>query len=85
MSCPMVVVPFPLCRRQAFVRRHAAIMASLSPSAAERHLDNQVRIQVAALLRRGIERGLIEQERQCLARAVRAELAQIGISHGGAA
>ena len=35
-------------------------MAELSPGAAERHLANQLRIQTAALARRGFEPEIIE-------------------------
>jgi hypothetical protein len=79
------VVPFPLARRRAFIRRHAAIMASLSVDAAERHLGNQIRIQVGALARRGVAREVVEQEQRHLAAAIRLELGRLGMARGGAA
>jgi hypothetical protein len=80
-----ILVPYPLHRRHAFVLRHAAIMASLSPAAAERHLDRQLRIQASTLLRRGIDAGLVDQERQRLAIAIRHEVLRILPSRGSVA
>jgi len=71
------IVPFPVIRRRAFVRRHAAIMAALTPEAAERHLRRQVAIQTAAMERRGIHASVIDLEREALDRAIRAECQRV--------
>lgn len=49
------VKPFPLARRRAFVLKQARRMAAISVGAAERHLQNTLRIQQEAMLRRGID------------------------------
>jgi hypothetical protein len=82
MSCS--ILAFPLSRRRAFVRRHAAIMASLSPAASERHLTAQLRLQGAALVRRGIEDAVVKAECRSLETAIRVELLRTS-ARGGAA
>ncbi len=78
---PCTIIPFPLSRRRAFVRRHAR----LSPAAADRHLATQLRIQSSALLRKGIDAETVKSERASLAAAVHAELVRIGAARGGVA
>lgn len=83
MTCK--VIPFPLSRRRAFIRKHAAIMATLSPDAAERHLSNQLRIQCSALARRGVAPRDVDREHALLAAAIRAEVAHVAVVYGGVA
>jgi hypothetical protein len=87
LICKMtsIVLPFPLRRRRAFVRRHAAIMASLNVAAAERHLVSQLRIQAATLIRKGIATALVDREVMFLGNAIRAELLRLASARGGAA
>jgi hypothetical protein len=74
---PDNIIPFPSSRRHAFVRRHAAIMVSLSRSSAERHLRRQLRVQSDAFARRGIAEALIARERRELERAIRSEVCRL--------
>lgn len=80
-----IVLPFPSYRRSAFVRRHAGIMATLSPSGGERHLKRQLDIQSEAMERRGVSTELVSQDRRSLETAIRAELFRLGIARGGVA
>ena len=72
-----VVVPFPAIRRRRFIRRHAALMSTLSPVAADRHLRRQLRIQTDAMERKQIDRVLIDQQRAMLEQAIRTELKRL--------
>ena len=82
-----IVLPFPRVRDRAFVRRHAARMASLSHRAAEKHLACQLRVQVETMRKRGVDPELIEAQRRDLETAIRSHLAFCARSHptGGAA
>ena len=66
-----VILPFPLTRRVAYVKRHAGRMACLPPAAAERYLHRQLDIQRHALSRRGITETALEDEVKGLERAIR--------------
>jgi hypothetical protein len=68
------VVPFPRTRDRAFVQRHAARMADLSQTTAEKHLAAQLDVQRTTMTRRGIEPELIEKHLQALECAIRCEL-----------
>lgn len=68
------VLPFPAVRRSGFAQRHACRMAELSPDAAERHLQRQLRIQAETMARKGIAMPLIEAELNQLESAIRAAL-----------
>ncbi|WP_372422841.1 DUF6074 family protein [Salinarimonas chemoclinalis] len=76
---------FPIARRRDFVARHAARMAELSPRAAEKHLETQMRIQRETMQRRGVAPDVIDRELASMAGAIRAALIGIGGSEGGAA
>jgi Family of unknown function (DUF6074) len=79
------IIPFPSIRRVAYIRRHAAHMAALSPAAAERHLSRQLTIQRDTMHRRGIDRDTIEREMASLAAAIRSALWDVAVTPGGAA
>ncbi|WP_410712066.1 DUF6074 family protein [Bradyrhizobium sp. BEA-2-5] len=68
------VIPFPITRRHSFIERQACRAAELSPDAGERHIRNQVQIQVDAMRRRGIGEDLIAREARCMETAIRAAL-----------
>lgn len=74
MTAAATVVPFPLARRRTMIDRQARYAAELNPSAAERHIAQQVKIQGDAMRRRGIDEGLIERELKCFEAAIRAAL-----------
>jgi hypothetical protein len=69
-----LMIPFPLPRRARFVAGLAAQVAERGPDAGELHLLAQLNRQRDALERKGVAKGLIEQELRALADAVRAEL-----------
>ena len=77
------VVPFPACRRLRFIVRHAERMAQLSPCAAERHLNNQLRILGDALLRKGVDAAVIDGEMRSLAQAIRNALSTVLLGEVG--
>jgi hypothetical protein len=79
------VLPFPLARRRSLVARCAARMLSLSPAAAERHLEDLLRTQANAMRRRRIDETLVRAELRSLQSAVRAALWQRVFAPGGAA
>lgn len=72
-----IIVPFPASRRRHFVRRHAHLMSTLSPAAADRHLRRQLRIQTDAMERRGIDHVLVERQRGELEASIRFELRRL--------
>jgi hypothetical protein len=80
-----IVLPFPAVRRRDLVFRIARRMAELREISAEKHLANQLRIQVEAMQRRGIATERIEQERRALECAVRTTLWRLLQLPGGAA
>src|SRR4051812_9705051 len=66
MSESDVVVPFPLCRRRAFVRRIATRAAEMSADAGERHIHRQIELQAATLARKGVSEERIAAEAKAL-------------------
>ncbi len=78
------MLPFPLARRRAFVRRHAEIALGYDADAGERHIQRQVREQTATLLRKGVAEELAEAQGKSLDAALRAELWRC-VMTGGAA
>jgi Family of unknown function (DUF6074) len=79
------ILPFPLTRRRGFICRHAARMAVLPPTRAERHLAYQLRLQVETMERRGVAADLITAHVRALETAIRCELWRVTILEGGAA
>jgi hypothetical protein len=80
-----LVLPFPRVRDRAFVRRHAALMASYSANAAEKHLSTQLDLQRRTMVRRGIDPSSIHEQVKALEAAIRAELWRTVLTPGGAA
>lgn len=71
------VVPFPAVRRLAFVRKHAARMAELPDTTAQKHLLHQLDVQRRTMLRRGISPDVAERECALLQAAILAELQRL--------
>ncbi len=80
-----VVVPFPLTRRRAFIRRQAGRIAAASPTTGEKLLAHALRQQAATMNKRGISSAIIEHEVGALECAIRAELWRVVLQPGGAA
>ena len=79
------ILAFPLTRRAAFIRRHAARMANLRESTAEKHLRTQLDLQAKTMRKRGIPAPEIELQIQSAEAAIRAELWRLvimGPQHG---
>jgi hypothetical protein len=53
------------------IERQARYAAELSPDAAERHIQQQMKIQSDAMQRKGIGEDLIARELRCLESAIR--------------
>ncbi len=68
-----VVIPFPRTRDRDFAKRIARRMSELPPPTAEKHLANQLRVQVETMQRRGIAHDMIEEQRRQIEAAVRQE------------
>lgn len=79
------IVPFPLVRRRAFIRRHAARVAAATPATGEKLLAHQLRLQASTMARRGIAPETIAAECKALESAIRAELWRAILQPGGAA
>jgi hypothetical protein len=77
------IVPFPLAKRRQMIARQARYAAALSADAAERHIAHQLRMQADALLRKGVESNLVQQELKSMEAAIRKLLARAVF--GGAA
>ncbi|RTL80835.1 MAG: hypothetical protein EKK35_08220 [Bradyrhizobiaceae bacterium] len=69
-----LVVPFPLARREEFIKRHARYAASIRPEAAERYIERQLKHQADTMLRRGIGVDTIAAELASMHGAIRAAL-----------
>jgi Family of unknown function (DUF6074) len=76
------IVPFPLARRRSMIQRQASYAAELNPDAAERHIQQQLKIQCEAMGRKGINPDLVARELKCMETAIRALL--LGAVSGGA-
>lgn len=79
------MLPFPLARRRAFVRKHAQIALSYDAETGERHIQRQIRDQTAILTRKGIAEDRVNAEARSLEAALRAELWRTVMTPGGAA
>lgn len=79
------VIPFPLARRVAYVRRQVHRVVELSGDAGERYIAQQVQLQRDAMVRKGVAFELIEVEMRCLESAIRSELWRHVFAPGGAA
>ncbi len=79
------IVPFPLTRRRAFIRRQAARIADVAPKTGQKLLANAVRLQATTMAKRGIGPDVVERECKALECAIRAELWRVVLQPGGAA
>jgi hypothetical protein len=73
------VLPFPIARRVAFIRKQADQSACLNPSASERYLEYQLQVQRDAMRRRGVAEGLVDRELKCMEAAIRQELLRASV------
>jgi hypothetical protein len=69
-----MIVPFPMANRRSMILRQARYAAALSPAAAERHIQHQLKVQAQAMRRRGIDEGVIAHEIDCLEFSIRSTL-----------
>lgn len=76
------VLPFPIARRQAFIRKQADHATCLNPDAAERYVQYQLQVQCEAMRRRGVAEDLIARELKCVEAAIRQELLRASLSTG---
>ena len=68
------VLPFPLVRRYDMITRQSRYAAELNPDAAERFIQQQLKIQGDSMRRRGIEEDLIDRELKCMEFEIRSRL-----------
>ena len=68
------IVPFPLARRHNMITRQSRYAAELNPDAAERFIQQQLKIQGDSMRRRGIEEDLIDRELKCMEFEIRSRL-----------
>ncbi|MGN6311288.1 MAG: DUF6074 family protein [Xanthobacteraceae bacterium] len=68
------IVPFPVIRRQQFIVRQAERAVQLNRDAGERYILQQVKLQAAAMRRKGISEELIGLEMQRMEAAIRTAL-----------
>ena len=80
MTSSADIVPFPIARRRAFIRKQADHAACMNPDASARYLEYQLQVQRDAMRRRGITEDLIALELKCMERAVRQELLRASLS-----
>ena len=80
-----LVLPFPRCRNRSFVLRHAARMASLPATTAEKHLAHLLAKTRETMRRRGVDPITVEADSKALECAIRAELWHLVLTPTGAA
>ena len=68
------VLPFTLARRHNMITRQSRYAAELNPDAAERFIQQQLKIQGDSMRRRGIEEDLIDRELKCMEFEIRSRL-----------
>lgn len=78
------VIPFPLARRRKFIARQAEHAAEMTPDAAIRYLQYQLKVQRDAMQRKGIAAALIHRELQSMDQAIRAAFICQRAQPGGA-
>jgi hypothetical protein len=76
LAMTAAVVPFPLVRRRNFIARQATRASELTGDAAERHIQSQIKIQAAAMRRKGIREVIITREIRSMEFAIRSMLAR---------
>ena len=67
------VIPFPIARRRAFIRKQADHVALMNPDSGVRYLEHQLLVQADAMRRKGIDEDLVQRELRCMRRALQAE------------
>jgi hypothetical protein len=76
------IYPFPLARRRTMIDRQARYASELGPDAAERHIQQQLKIQGDSMRRRGVDEDLIDRELECMRAAISAALLRASVSAG---
>jgi Family of unknown function (DUF6074) len=76
------IVPFPLAKRRTMIDRQARYAVELRPDAAERHIQQQLKVQGDSMRRRGIDEDLIACELKCMRAAISAALLRAYVSIG---
>jgi hypothetical protein len=66
------VLPFPIARRQAFIRKQADHASLMNPDAGIRYVHHALDVQAEAMRRKGIDEDLIQRELLCMRRAIQA-------------
>jgi hypothetical protein len=79
------IIPFPLGRRRALVRKQARLFAATEHRAAERNLAHQLELQRQVMRRRGIDERSATAEVAALEGAIRAEVRRLVFTSGGGA
>jgi spore coat polysaccharide biosynthesis protein SpsF (cytidylyltransferase family) len=78
------ILQFPLARRVAFVRRHAA---NIARAATDHHaramLAELIRVQAETMRRRGIGDDVVQREIETLRAAIRSHVVRLMPSRGG--
>lgn len=74
------IVPFPLARRHAFVRRQALWFLAQGHEAAEHGLRQQIAIQRDNLLKKGVPTSVVSREVAKLEVAIRAHVRRLAIA-----
>jgi hypothetical protein len=70
-----IVLPFPIARRRAFIRKQVSHAALINPKAGVRYLQHQLRIQADSMRRKGIAEDLVQRELRFMRRALQVEFA----------
>lgn len=76
------ILPFPLARRRLMIEKQARYAAEINSDAAERHIQQQLKIQADSMRRRGIDEDIIARELRCMETAIRAALCRVSMGQG---
>jgi hypothetical protein len=80
------LVPFPLVKRRAFIKKRAARIAQSAPATGEKILVHCLRQQAESLSRKGIDPAVVAEQVAALEVAIRCELVRrVPRPRGGAA
>jgi hypothetical protein len=83
MTSSAEILPFPIARRQAFIRKQADHASLMNPDAGIRYVIHALDVQADTMRRRGIDEDLVQRELRCMASAIRAAFAQRTARPGG--
>ncbi|EKS28155.1 DUF6074 family protein [Afipia felis] len=77
------ILPFPLASRRVMIEKQARYAAELNPDAAERHIQQQLKVQADSMRRRGVDEDIIARELRCMETAIRSALCRASMGLGG--